>query len=351
MNESGYAPVTLGELLRRHRLEASLTQKELARLIGCHNSVVSRVEQDRQAPALDYITRLLDALELPQEARRMVWEIYDGAPEARTGVGRSAVSAGPARIEPKVYHNLPQPDYGRFIGRDAELSKVVRILRPYPHSQMHLVTIDGIGGVGKTALALEVAHRYLYASAQMPEEERFEAIIWPSARQPILKAEGIHPRQQVLRHLDDIYTAIAVALEREDITRARTEEQAELVRKALTQQRTLLIVDNLETVDDEAVLDFLRELPAPTKAIVTTRPRIDVAYPVRLVGMPWTDAQRLIEQEGEKKGVSLTAAESRRLFDRTGGVPLAIVWSVGLMGLGHGIEAAGRGQTVVPAQS
>lgn len=67
-----------------------------------------------------------------------------------------------------------------------------------------------------------------------------------------------------------------------------------------------MIVDNLETVDDEAVMDFLRELPAPTKAIVTTRHRIDVAYPVRLVGMPWEDAQALIEQECEKKGVHST---------------------------------------------
>ena len=36
---------------------------------------------------------------------------------------------------PKVYHNLPQPDYGRFVGREQELAKVTRILRSYPHSQ------------------------------------------------------------------------------------------------------------------------------------------------------------------------------------------------------------------------
>jgi septal ring factor EnvC (AmiA/AmiB activator) len=62
---------------------------------------------------------------------------------------------------PKVYHNLPQPDYGRFVGREAELTKVERILQPYPHSQHSVVTIDGIGGIGKSALALEIAHRYL----------------------------------------------------------------------------------------------------------------------------------------------------------------------------------------------
>ncbi|HSD85682.1 MAG TPA: NB-ARC domain-containing protein, partial [Anaerolineae bacterium] len=235
-------------------------------------------------------------------------------------------------------HNLPQPDYGRFVGREKEFAQVIRILRPYPHSQHALVTIDGIGGIGKSALALEVTHFYLRNFDRIPPEERFDAIIWTSAKRTVLSVEGIVQRRQALRTLDDIYTTIAVALQREDITRARPKEQSEVVRNALSQQRTLLIVDNLETVDDEAVLEFLRELPAPTKAIVTTRHRIDVAYPVRLVGLPREDAQELIAQESKKKDVTLNADESQRLYDRTGGVPLAVVWSIAQVGMGHGIE-------------
>lgn len=245
----------------------------------------------------------------------------------------------PAPPKPKVYHNLPQPNYGHFVGRDKELVQVARILRPYPHSQEHLVTIDGIGGIGKSALALEVAHRYLHNYDRIPPEERFEAIIWTSAKQIVLTAEGITTRRQVFRTLDDIYTAIAVALQREDIIRARPEEQAEVVRQALIRQRTLLIVDNLETVDDEAVMTFLRELPAPTKAIVTTRHRLDVAYPVRLVGMLWEDAQQLIAQECQKKGITLSNDEVHRLYKRTGGVPLAVVWSIAQIGFGYGVDA------------
>lgn len=238
-----------------------------------------------------------------------------------------------------IYHNLPQPDYGRFIGREEELTKVAHILRPYPYSQHAIVTIDGIGGIGKSALALEIAHRYLRNYTQIPPEERFEAIIWTSAKQSVLTAEGIKMRRQVLRTLKDIYTTIAVCLEREDITRARAEEQDDLVCKALTRQRTLLIVDNLETVDDEAVLDFIREIPAPTKVMVTTRHRIDVAYPVRLMGMPEQDGLILIAQECQKKAVELTVDQSQRLYKRTGGVPLAIVWSVALMAYGYSVDA------------
>lgn len=252
---------------------------------------------------------------------------------------RLLLSAPPPPAQSKVRHNLPQPDYGQFIGREKELTDVIRILRPYPLSQHALVTIDGIGGIGKSALALEVAHYYLRNYDDLPPEERFDAIIWTSAKRTMLTGDGIVPRRQTLRTVDDIYSAVAATLQRDDIKRASAEDQTETVRSALVQQRTLLIVDNLETVDDPTVIAFLHELPAPTKAIITTRHRIDVAYPIRLAGMPWSDAKQLMAYECQKKAVSLSAEDSERLYLRTGGVPLAIVWSVAQIGFGHSSEA------------
>jgi tetratricopeptide (TPR) repeat protein len=237
---------------------------------------------------------------------------------------------------PMIYHNLPQPDYGHFVGREQEMTKIYELLSPA--NRHFLVTIDGIGGIGKSALALEVAHRYLQEAASLPASERFDAIIWTSAKQTMLTAEGIIKRKHALHTLDDIYTTISVTLEREDITRARLDEQHEIVRKILTQQRVLLIVDNLETVDDETVLEFLRELPAPTKAIVTTRHRLDVAYPIRLAGMPWGEAKSLIVQECNKRGVTLIDNQAHKLYERTGGVPLALVWSIAQIGFGYSTE-------------
>ncbi|MCB8978610.1 MAG: tetratricopeptide repeat protein [Ardenticatenaceae bacterium] len=328
---------------------------------------------------------------------------------------------------PKVYHNLPQPDYGEFVGRKDELAQIFNLLQPHPQSRHHLIVIDGIGGIGKSTLALEVAHRCLHASmaiaqADKKEQDRlvrlretlidrlsedelrtlcfdlaldyemlpgqgkggkarelvaymdrrnrlaelfgtlqrlrpdtrddawqenmtntavaeqFDAIIWTSAKNNVLTADGIIARRQVLRTLDDIYTAISIALQRDDITRASGEQQDQLVRRALTQQRTLLIIDNLETVDDSSVITFLQELPDPTKAIVTTRHRIDVAYPVRLGDMPWIDAQKLINIECEEKQVTLTHQQAQQLYARTGGVPLAITWSIAQIGFGYPIE-------------
>ncbi|MBN1872828.1 MAG: AAA family ATPase [Anaerolineae bacterium] len=239
----------------------------------------------------------------------------------------------------RVCHNLPQPDYGRFIGRERELKQIMDILRSYPYSQEHLVTIDGIGGIGKSALALEVAYRCLRDGDKMLPEDRFEAIIWTSAKVTTLTADGIALRQQITRTLDDIYTTIAIVLQREDITRSRPEEQDEIGRRALINQRTLLIVDNLETIDDRRVNAFLRELPAPTKCIVTTRHRIDVAYPIRLTEMSYEDAVIFIAHECDKRDVILTDMQTDMIYHRTSGVPLAIVWSIAQLGYGYGIES------------
>ncbi len=243
----------------------------------------------------------------------------------------------PASGSPTVYHNLPNADYGRFIGRRQELTTVYGLL--VPTSRHFLVTIDGVGGVGKSALALEAAYHYLVDAHRLPVSERFDAIVWTSAKRTSLSTNGIVQRRQALHTLDDIYTAISVTLGRQDITRAQIEHQHEIVRKALTQLRVLLLVDNLEAIDDETVIGFLRELPVPTKAIVTTRHRIDVAYPIRLLGMPWESSRLLIKHECKKKGAKLTSDQERKLFDRTGGVPLAIVWSIGQVGLGHPVES------------
>ncbi len=235
-------------------------------------------------------------------------------------------------------HNLPPREYERFVGRQNELVEVRRLLQ----GRAYVITIDGIGGIGKSTLALETAYFFFGHYNELPEQERFEAIVWVSAKRTYLTASGIRERRQFFRTLEDVFAAIARVRDYPEIMQARVDEQHAIVEQVLREQRVLLILDNLETVDDEVLLDFLHELPEPTKAIVTTRHRIDVARTIRLTGMQHGDALSLIDQEARRKDVALSAEDRESLWQKTGGVPLAIVWSIGLMGMGSSIDGVLR---------
>lgn len=238
--------------------------------------------------------------------------------------------------------NLPYPGHTVFVGRQAEMVRLMELLSPA--HQAYLISVDGIGGVGKTALVLEAAYRCLRASTgevPSPRIPTFDAIVFASAKQQFLTPGGILARQQAQRTLRDIFHEIAHTLGRLNITHATPEEQPDLVQKALIQQRTLLIVDNLETVEDqEAVLSFLYDLPRPTKAVVTTRHRVvQLLAPIRMENLPERDGLDLITCHAEANQVTLTQDHALDLYHCSNGIPAAIVYAVGQIAAGHSAEA------------
>jgi LuxR family glucitol operon transcriptional activator len=255
--------------------------------------------------------------------------------------------AAPAPVamlaSPRPYHNLPQPTYTQFVGRDEELTWLRQRLSP--DDPVWQIAVTGIGGVGKSALALAIAHEYRQRYDKLPSNERFEAIVWASAKEEVLTALGREPAdvpEQVLHTLEDVYTAIARVLEREDITRAQPEEQNALVKNALKRQRTLLIMDNLESVKDNRIKAFLRNLPHGTKAIITSRESLDVADVKPLTGLPWAKAEGLIEEECRVREVALTPQQRERIFELTYGLPLPIKLGIARMAGGESFALVDR---------
>jgi hypothetical protein len=243
---------------------------------------------------------------------------------------RTAITALP------VHHNLPQSDYSEFIGREEEFKAILSLLSV--ESRHFLIVIEGLSGVGKTALALAVAKHLLDASKGHAGANTFEAIVWASAKRNVLTAEGIKSRGSAQDTLKDVFAIIGIIFERDDITRAKPEEQREIVRSLLAQRRTLVIIDSLEMMGDESVLEFLRELPQPAKALVTSGRRIDVSYPIRLRPLGEGDGRRLIDLKCHEQEVTLSEFQKKLLYDRTSGIPIAIVWSIARMGFGYGID-------------
>jgi hypothetical protein len=158
---------------------------------------------------------------------------------------------GKNEVAQKLKHNLPRRDYVEFVGRQEELERIARWL--LLADRAWLLTIDGIGGIGKSALALEAAYRLLESRPPFIAAYPYEAIIWVSAKQEFLTIDGKIQRADFFQTLADVYTAIAHVLEREDIIRSQPQDQKWLVKQVLEKRPVLLIVDNLESVADKTI--------------------------------------------------------------------------------------------------
>lgn len=138
---------TFGTLLRRHRVEAKLSQEELAARAAVSPKAVSASECGvRRHPYAATVSALADALHLAGSSRE---EFRESAGRRGTnGVGR-----GISESE-TVVPAFPTS----FVGRAAEIEDLLGLVQAH-----RLLTITGAGGVGKTRLAVQVAqhpHRH-----------------------------------------------------------------------------------------------------------------------------------------------------------------------------------------------
>ncbi|MGV9856629.1 tetratricopeptide repeat protein, partial [Streptomyces sp. NPDC003442] len=103
-----------------------------------------------------------------------------------TTVQAPLVLPSPASVlAPRGLHNLPRPAGHRFVGRQAEMAALEQALRPRNERPVtHVVTqaMSGLGGIGKSALALHFAHVHL------PE---YAAVWWIDAETPETITESL----------------------------------------------------------------------------------------------------------------------------------------------------------------
>ncbi len=237
---------------------------------------------------------------------------------ARLEARRAQLETGAPAAELRLPHNLPRRS--EFVGREAYKAQVHAALR----SRAYLVSIEGIGGIGKTSLALEVAYECLHASTGELLRDAvatFDGFIWVTAQGRDLT-------------LNEVLDAVARTLDYPGIAQKPPEEKRPAVCRLLQAGRYLLVVDNYETIADKAISEFLLELPEPTKALITTREqKLSRVSVISLKGLEEAEALELLRGEGRRLGMTALqeAADAvlLRLYKAAGGAPLALKWAVG----------------------
>lgn len=232
-------------------------------------------------------------------------------------------------LAPTIPNNLPRR--AAFFGRAKEMEVVMRALSPSDRTWG--VLVDGIGGIGKSSIAIEAAYR-----AQ--EEGLFDAFVFVTAKQNLLEPGGIRALNPPAHTLDEFLNETTRILGQPGIAKLAGEVKRRALLDALRTMRALLIYDNLETLskeEQEAMADFLRGLPQECKAIITSRRRGgEGAVWLRVEELDWEAAHGIIENEmvrdaGLANKLRRVKSRWQELYNGTNGSPLALVHTLGLM--------------------
>jgi predicted ATPase len=152
-----------GELLHYLRERAELSQRELALQVGYHYSYLSRIEKNERIPdSAMLMARFVPALGLdtqPNWTARLLKLASSGAkpraPQKRALPAASDLKTDPALLTLENVPSLFPVSLTPLLGREEEVSAVVKLLSHFP---VRLVTLVGPPGVGKTRLAVQVAN-------------------------------------------------------------------------------------------------------------------------------------------------------------------------------------------------
>lgn len=219
------------------------------------------------------------------------------------------------------HSHLQAPSYTHLVGLDEDLNTLKEILsQPQPP---WAITITGIGGIGKTALADAVTRQVL-------NQYLFEDVIW--LRAPL--AEGVTDTSKDI-NVDFIAHLADAILPGE----TQSKEKFSLMQQMLKSRPYLIVIDNLQSKNEfDAVVGQLQNLLNPSKLLITSRYRSN-QHPetliINLSELSISDSRKLLAYHAQQIGLvdqnDLIADKAKAIYKVVGGNPLALKLLVGLL--------------------
>lgn len=307
----GASKGAFGEILRRHRLSAGLTQEELAEASGLSVRAVADMERGRTArPYRRSVALLAEALGLSGADRdTFARAARNCAPDVLAPV------CGPASLRtdrPLVPRHLP-PMLAWFTGRTAELKRLDDLIGGgRGDNRPSVCVITGMAGVGKTALAVHWGHRVA---------DRF-----PDGQLSV-NLRGFDPSGAPLRPEAALHGLLEALQVPSGQIPAGLDAQVGLYRSLLADRAVLVVLDNAR--DPEQVRSLL---PGGGRclAIVTSRNQLtgliaaDGAWPLWLDALTRAEAIDLLASRMGAERVEAEPVAAQRIADLCAGLPVAL---------------------------
>lgn len=231
-------------------------------------------------------------------------------------------------LEDKIRHNLPHSDYDEtgLVGRDDEVKRICAALK---RRRDPVITLCGEGGIGKTALAVEVAYQLLD-----DPEEPFDLILWASLKSERLTGTG------VLELKNNASDLVGVAQALGEGARSDFSGGVHQLSAVIDGFKPLIIIDNLETINGEDFLELYEGLPDDASFLITSREgigQVERRIDVRPLGE--SDALYLLNQLVKYRNVpslKKVSGDSRKVIvSKLRYSPLAIRWFILATEAGH----------------
>jgi tetratricopeptide (TPR) repeat protein len=238
--------------------------------------------------------------------------------DARTAEGTPspfAVSEGTYRLLERGFES--------FVGREDLRNRVVSAVCGDP--RLWIINVHGPGGVGKSALVNWVAY-------ELYKKRQFEAILQLTAKETVLTDAGINRYSRSLYSLENLLDQILLLFE-ENPDRPLVEKRS-LAIELLSAWKTLLILDNMETISDGRILSFVQSLPESclARVVLTSRTRSPGwELSIAVNEMSREEAAEFIKLRSRELDIDfpLDAQTIQRVYAASGGLPLAVQWMIG----------------------
>jgi hypothetical protein len=237
-----------------------------------------------------------------------------------------------------VRSNIPSQGPIDFVGRKRQMAKIKREILEIPNQNG---IIYGVGGVGKTALMIQLSKDLAESGTPL-----FSNIIWASAKTSYYNPtiDVVHEHTTRLESLDDLLQTVLYFCEFEDLEGYTLEDKKGLFLELLQENQVLLVLDNFETIikpQKEEIIKFfevevkhsLRAHPNNFKIIITSRETIPCGFhSVSLTGLDLREAKQLMAslyKRYDSGHAELSDDQKEQLFRVTFGIPIVIKHAFG----------------------
>jgi tetratricopeptide (TPR) repeat protein len=222
------------------------------------------------------------------------------------------------------FYRLLEKGFEQFVGRSQLRTDLVTAITKDP--RLWIINVHGPGGVGKSALVNWCVYEFY-------EKREFEAIIHLTAKETVLTHSGIQRFSRSLYSVENLLDHILKTFEQ--TLPDSKEEKLSLATDCLSIYKTLLVLDNMETVQDARILSFVQSLPQDTlaKVVLTSRTKSGGwELPISVEEMDNSEVAEFLRIRRIEMGIDFPLDESsvRRVWDVTGGLPLAVQWVLGM---------------------